>query len=193
MTKKDEKTLSERAVEAQANKTDLCAELGLTKDELKIITAYVGVIQKRINSAPVEPYTSAAELTVAKKFPNNDEAQCIIDQNMIDDAALKYVEDSAFGYPAGNLAKAAPIEDAKSQFARASAQCIASPSDKGREIGYAKSVRWLTQMQVQQQYKDALNPVLQAVHQVHRGYRWQAPDRTQSAVPADESLAILMA
>jgi hypothetical protein len=187
MTKKD-KTMNERAVEAQANKTDVCEELGLTKDEVKIITDYVGLCQKRINQAPVEPISSKAELVVQKKFPNNDEAQSTCTGTVIDDAALKYVEDAAFGYPAGNLEKPAPIEDAKQQMIRASTRLIASPSDRYREISYAKAVKWFAQMQVQQQYKDALSPVLQAVHHIHRGYKWQAPDQTQNATTGDEAL-----
>lgn len=193
MTSKSSKTLSERAVEAQANKTDICEELGLTKDEMKVISAYVSLIRDRINSAPVETLTAAAEKTIRKKFPNNERALEVVDQNIIDDAALKYVEDSAFGYPAGNLSKPAPVSEAKTQLARASAQVVASPADEYREVSYAKALKWLAQMQVQQQYKDALSPVMHAVHHLHRGYKWQAADRTEAAVPADESLAILMA
>lgn len=191
MTKKD-KTLSERAVEAQANKTDIAEETGLTPAELKIVMAYVGLCQKRIDLAAVEPFTAAAETHIRMKFPNNDEAVETIDQNWICDKALKFVEDSAFGYPAGNLSKPAPIDDAKNQFARASAQCTASPGDNSREVSYAKQLRWMAQMQVQQEYKNALAPVFDAVHWVHRGFRWQAPDRTMDAVKPDESLAILM-
>ncbi len=194
MTSKDTKTVSERAVEAQANKTDLATELGLSKDEIKIITAYCGLLQKRIDLAPVEPVLGAVELHIQKKFPNNSRAQDEIDTHKVDDSALKYVEDSAIGYPAGNLEKPAPIDNAKSQVARASTQMIASPDDQDRQVSYAKSVRWLAQMQVQGMYKEALNPVFQAVHQIHRGYKWTAPDKTNSAaITDDESLAVLMA
>ena len=185
MTKKDE-TLSERAVKAQANKTDVCEELGLTKAEVKTVTDYVNLCAKRINQAPVEPISSKAELAVQKKFPNNDEAQALCTGTVIDDAALKYVEDAAFGYPAGNLEKPAPIEDAKSQLIRASTRLMASQSDRYREISYAKAVKWFAQMQVQQKYKDALGPILQAVHHIHRGYKWQAPDQTQDATTGDD-------
>jgi len=193
MTKKTEKTLSERAVEAQANTTDLASELGLTKDELKTITAFEKLLQARIDAAPVDPMLSAAELHIQKKFPNNSEAQGEIDQHEVDRRALEYVENSCLGYPSSNLMKPAPVEKAKQDVIAASHRILASPNDANREVSYAKALRWLTQMQVQQQYKDALGPIFDALHRVHRGYRFNAPDKTQEAVATtDEALNILM-
>lgn len=192
MTKKTEKTLSERAVEAQANTTDLAEELGLTKAELKTIRDFESLIQSRIDAAPVDPMLSAAELHISKKFPNNSEAKDAIDQHDIDRRALEYVENTCLGYPSSNLMKPAPIEKAKNDVIAASHRILASPNDDAREVSYAKALRWLTQMQVQQQYKDALGPVFDALHRVHRGYKFNAPDRTQEAATTDESLNILM-
>lgn len=192
MTKKDEKTLSERAVEAQANKTDLASELGLTKDEIKTVTDFSNLIQSRVDAAPVDPLLSAVELHIQQKFPNNAEAKNEIDQTQIDDDALRYVENSCLGYPSSNLSKPAPIHKAKEDVIRASHRILASPNDANREVSYAKAMRWLTQMQVQQQYKDALGPIFEALHRIHRGYKFNAPDRTQEAVETDETLKILM-
>lgn len=191
MTKK-EKTLTERANEAQANQTDLAGELGLTKAEVKIITDFSNLCRKRTDSAPVDPMLSAAELLIQKRFPNNQDAQEKINQNKIDDDALKFVENSCFGYPSSNLLKPAPVEKAKEDVIGASHRLLSSPDDRDREVSYANAVRWLTQMQVQQQYKDALGPIFEALHRIHRGYKFNAPDRTQNAVENDETLAILM-
>lgn len=192
MTKKTQQSLSERAVEAQANKINLADELGLTKEEFKTISAFAALIAKRMDAAPIEPLLSAAEFHIGKRFPNNAEAVEVIDADYICTMASSYVEKSSMGYSAGNMEKPAPIDDAKSKFARASTRVTASPGDKDREVSYAKQLRWLTQMQVQQAYKDALNPVFQAVYWIHTGQKYNAPDRTQEAVSADESLAILM-
>ena len=98
------------------------------------------------------------------------------------------------GYPAGNMAKPAPVDDAKSQFHRASVRLVAAPDDKIREVGYAKALKWMTQMKVQQEFKDALNPISQAVYWMYAKKRWQdTTDRTEAAVPVDESLAVLLA
>lgn len=191
MTKKDQ-TVSERAVAAQANKTDLADELGLTKAEVKTITDFSNLLRTRQESAPVDPMLSAVELHIQQKFPNNSEAQDSIDQTRIDDEALRYVENSCLGYPSSNLLKPAPVDKAKEDVVRASHRILASPNDADREVSYAKSMRWLTQMQVQQQYKDALGPIFDALHRIHRGYRFNAPDRTQEAVETDETLKILM-
>lgn len=192
MTNKDSKSQTERAQEVQANSTPLAQELGLTEDELTTITAFCGIIQNRIDAAPIEPFLAEAELHIRTKFPNNQDAQDLIDQNQIEDRALKFVEDSALGYPSGNLAKPAPVADAKNQVNRANVQCIASPADTDRQCSYAKSIRWLAQVTVQQAFKDALEPVFNGVHQVHRGYKWTAPDQTQKAVTSDQTLNLLM-
>ena len=112
---------------------------------------------------------------------------------MIYDQALQFVINSMFGFPAGNMAKPAPIDDAKAQFARASTRVVASPDDQIRQVGYASALKWMTQMYCQQEFKDALNPISQAVYWIYSGAKWQDnTDRTDSAVPADESLAAIM-
>ena len=109
------------------------------------------------------------------------------------DEALKYIEDSAFGFPVANLRTPAPVDKAKTDFSSASMRVVASPADPDRELSYAKALRWLAKMRVQQEYKDALSPVFEILHHERRGYRYAAPDKTVAAVSADDTLKTLMA
>jgi len=193
MNTRTDKAMSERAVVAQENTIEVAETLGITKQELKTICDYVALCDKRIKKAAVEPITAEAELHIRTKFPNNDKALEKVVQTEIDDDALKYVEDSCFGFPAGSLDRPSPIPKAKTDFTSAVMRCVASPSDKDREISYAKALKWLAQMRVQQEYKDALNPVFQMVHHERRGFKWAAEDKTQLAVTTDDSLKTLMA
>jgi len=194
MNTRTEKADSDRQVEVQANLSKSIAEtLGITGDDLEIIQAYVGLLSKRIEAAPVAPIVAEAETHIRKKFPNNDKALEQVDPTKIDDEALKYVEDSAFGFPVGNLRTPAPIDKAKTDFGMASTRVIASPADTDRELSYAKALRWLAKMRVQQVYKDALSPIFEIVHHERRGYRYAKPDETVEAIAADDTLKTLMA
>ena len=193
MNKRTDKAVETRMIEAQANIVDVAATLGITAPELKVIQAYVEVINKRIAALPITLITAEGETHIRTRFPNNEKAIKELDPNEMEDQAMKFVEDAAFGFPVGNLRKDAPVDKAKRDFHNASQRVAASPADPEREVGYAKSLFWLGKMRVQQQLKDALGPVFEMVHHTRRGYRYIAPDQTVNAVPADETLKNLMA
>lgn len=185
---------SDRQLEVQANLSKSVAEtLGVTDDELETIKAYVAICTKRIKAAPAVLFTAEAETVIRKKFPNNTKAIETVDQTKIYDEALKYIEDSAFGFPVGNLRTPAPIDKAKTDFAAASVRVIASPADPDRELSYAKALRWLAKMRVQQAFKDVLSPIFEVVHHERRGFRYEKADETVNAMSADDTLKSLMA
>jgi hypothetical protein len=190
---KEKAVIGYRVDSTQANTAAVAETLGITPEEMQVVVAYVNVLAKRIEAAAVAPITAEAETHIRKKFPNNDEAVEAVNQTKIVDEATKFVEDSVFGFPIGNLSKPAPIDKAKTDFAQASMRCISSPGDTDRQLGYAKALRWLAKMRVQQAYKDALSPVLELVHHERRGYKWIAPDQTVGAVSADDTLKLLTA
>ena len=179
-------------VEAQANITDVATTVGISPAEQKIIQAYVDLCSDRIKAAPAEILTAEAETCIRKKFPNNDKAIETVEQTAIYDESLKFVEDSAFGFPVGNLRKASPIEKAKRDFAIAAQRVASSPADPEREISYAKALRWRAKMKGQQGFKDVLGPVFDVFHHARRGYQYIAPDQTVSAVAVDDTISNLM-
>lgn len=194
MNTKTEKTvIGHRVDSTQADTGQVAETLGLSKADTKIIVAYTSLIKNLLAKAPVAPITGEAETHIRKRFPNNDEAVETINQDDIDKKALDFVEKSAFVFPVGNILKEAPIEKAKVDFSSASMRVVSSPADTDREISYAKALRWLAQMRVQQEYKDALSPVLELVHHEMIGRPYMAPDQTVDAATADDSLKMLMA
>ena len=194
MSKQTEKAIIGYRVDStQANTAEIAKTLGVTNEELDIVVAYVDLLAKRLKAAPDVLSTAECETHIRKRFPNNDKAVECVEQTKIIDEALKFVEDSAFGFPVGNLTKETPIDKAKADFARASMQVVSSPADPDRELSYAKALRWLTKMRVQQAYKDALSPIFELVHHERRGYKWTAPDQTVNAASADSVLKTLMA
>lgn len=192
MTKKSEKSVSERAVEAQAKQDELANELGVSNDELTIVRSFVELLVNRVDAAPTEPFVSSAETHIKKRMLNNDEAIQALGVDMIEHRALEWVEDNSIGRAIGGLTYPAPLDKAKQSLAGAARRLTASPGDPAVEVSYAKAVRWLSQMQCQAQYKEALAPIFQAVYRIHRGSLYAAPDQTEAATTSDESLNVLM-
>ena len=192
MNAKDKKAQAERAVEAQAKQDKLANELGISNDELKVVKAFCGLISKRADAAPTEPFVSSAETHIRKKMLNNEEAIQALGVDMIEIRALEWVEDNSIGRAIGGLTYPAPLDKAKQSLAGAARRLLASPADEALEVNYAKAVRWLSQMQCQAQYKDAFAPIFQAVFRIQRGAFYAAPDTTVTATSSDESLNVLM-
>lgn len=192
MTKQSEKSVSERAVEAQAKQDKLANELGVSNDELAIVQSFVGLLVDRFDGAATEPFVSSSETHIKKRMPNNDEAIQALGVDMIEHRAQEWVEDNSIGRAIGGLTYPAPLDKAKTSLAGAARRLTASPGDEAVEVSYAKAVRWLAQMQCQAQYKEALAPIFQAVYRIHRGAFYAAPDQTVSATTSDESLNVLM-
>ena len=185
MTKKSEKSVSERA-------SELAGELGVSTDELAIVNSFVDLLVKRVETTPTEPFVSSAETHIRKRMPNNDEALQALGVDMIEMRALEWVEDNSIGRAIGGLTYPAPLDKAKQSLAGAARRLTASPGDEACEVSYAKAVRWLSQMQCQAQFKEALAPIFQAVYRIHRGAFYAAPDQTVAATTSDESLNVLM-
>ncbi len=192
MISKSKKSVSERAVEAQAKQDKLAAELGISNDELTIVQSFVGLLVDRFDGAATEPYVSSAETHIKKRMPNNDEAIEALQTDMIEVRAQEWVEDNSIGRAIGGLTYPAPLDKAKTSLAGAARRLTASPGDANLEVSYAKAVRWLSQMQCQAHYKEALAPIFQAVYRIHRGAFYAAPEKTVSAETSDESLNVLM-
>lgn len=192
MKNKAEKSVSERAVEAQANKVDLATEMGLTKAEFKVISDFNELLMKRIEAAPVEPITAKAETLSQAKFPNNDSAQREIDVIAIEDRALEFVLNSALGYPSLNLRKPAPVEDAGNQLSSVEIRLMSSPGDEDLQRLLAKKIAWFSQMRCQREFKNQLSPVFTTLHRLHRGYDYQGKEGVVDAVAnANSVLAAL--
>jgi hypothetical protein len=192
MNTKAKKSVSERAVEAQAKQDKLADELGVSNDELTVIRSFVELISDRVDAAPTEPFVSSAETHIKKRMLNNDEAIQALGVDMIEPRALEWVEDNSIGRAIGGLTYPAPLDKAKQSLAGAARRLTASPGDAAVEVSYAKAVRWLSQMQCQAQYKEAIAPIFQAVYRIHRGALYAAPDQTVQATSSDESLNVLM-
>ena len=192
MNAKTKKSVSERAVEAQAKQDKLANELGVLNDELAIVQSFVGLLVDRFDTAATEPFVSSAETHIKKKMLNNDEAIQALGVDMIETRAQEWVEDNSIGRAIGGLTYPAPLDKAKTSLAGAARRLTASPGDANLEVSYAKAVRWLAQMQCQAQYKEALAPIFEAVYRIHRGAFYAAPDKTESATTSDESLNVLM-
>jgi len=191
MSKKTE-DVNKQAQAAQANIDKLASELGVSDNELTVIQAFVGLLSDRIDAAPTEVFVSNAETHIKKKMPNNTEALVQLGVDEIEIRALGWVEDNSIGRAVGGLTYPAPLEKAKQSVAGAARRLTASPEDEAVEVSYAKAIRWLSQMQCQAQYKEALAPIFQAVYRVHRGAMYTAPDQTVPATSSDETLNVLM-
>ena len=192
MNEKEQKNQAERAVVAQAKQDRLAGELGISDDELKVVSAFCSLLTNRVNTAPTQPFVSSAETHIRKKMLNNEEALQALGVDMIEIRALEWVEDNSIGRAVGGLTYPAPLDKAKASLAGAARRLLASPGDEALEVNYAKAVRWLSQMQCQAQYKDALAPIFQAVFRIQRGAFYSAPDQTVMATSSDESLNVLM-
>jgi hypothetical protein len=192
MTTKSKKTQNERAIEAQAKQDKLAAELGISNDELTVVKSFVELLVNRFDGAATEPFVGSAETHIKKRMPNNNEAIEALGVDMIETRAQEWVEDNSIGRAIGGLTYPAPVDKAKQSVAGAARRLTASPGDEAAEVSYAKAVRWLAQMQCQAQYKEALAPIFAAVYRIHRGAFYAAPDQTESATTADESLNVLM-
>lgn len=192
MSKKSEKSKSELAVEAQAKQDELANELGVTSDELAVIQSFSAIVVNRMQAAPTEPYVSAAETHIMKRFPNNQEAIEALQVDNIEHFAQTWVEDCSIGRAIGGLTFPAPLDKAKTGLAGASRRLNTSPGDEAAEVNYAKATKWLTQMQCQSQYKEALTPIFEALYRVQTGSFYKAPEKTEAAVTGDDSLNVLM-
>jgi hypothetical protein len=190
--KKQEKDRSEQAVLAQAVSNALAGELGVSDKELIVIRAFVDVVNARVKSAAVEPFSSSAETHVRKRFPNNEDALAQVDVTLIETLAQKWVEDACLGRAIAGLEYPAPIQRAKESVASVARRLTASPGDEAVELSYAKAIKWLAQMQCQGVYKAALAPLFQAVYRVQTGSMYKAPDKTELATTPDDSLNTLM-
>ncbi len=191
MSKKTE-DVNKQAQTAQAKTDKLASELGVSDNELTIIQQFCGLLSDRIDAAPTETFVSSAETHIRKKMPNNGEALVQLGVDMIEIRALEWVEDNSIGRAVGGLTYPAPLDKAKQSLAGAARRLTASPGDEVVEVSYAKAIRWLSQMQCQAQYKEALAPIFQAVYRVHRGAIYTAPDQTVQATSSDETLNVLM-
>ncbi len=192
MNNKDNKSTSERAVEAQTKNDLLANELGVSDAELNIVRSFVDMIADRIDAAPTEVFVSSAETHIKKRMGNNEQAIEALSVDMIEHRAQEWVENNSIGRAIGGLTYPAPLDKAKTSLAGASRRLQASPGDEYIEVSYAKAVRWLAQMQCQAEFKEALAPIFQALYRVQTGAIYAAPDQTVTATTSDESLNILM-
>ena len=160
----------------------------MTKPELKIISDFNELLLKRLDAAPVEAVTAKAEKLSQMKFANNKSAQNEIDVNGIEERAMKYVVDTALGYPSLNLRKPAPVDDAANQLAAAEVRLLTSPADEELEIALAKKISWYSQMRCQHEFKTQLSPVFSALHRLHRSFDFQGKTTAVSTPVGTQSV-----